>query len=126
MLRLVCSWARSEDFLKCGACKRRRTLCWQPEVWRPHMPSYCQAARRVQVSGRAWKQPSVRANKLRNPKLSSSWEKKMAEKAVSKAYQEAKQAALQAKKEAKQVRLVCVRFRACSWALLWLVTVLCP
>jgi hypothetical protein len=56
------------------------------------------------VSGRAWKQPGQRAGTLRNPKLSSSWEKKMQQKAVDKAYKEVKQAAVQAKKEAKQVR----------------------
>lgn len=51
------------------------------------------------VSGRPWKQPAQRAGTLRNPKLSSSWEKKMQVKATEKEYQERKQAAVAARKE---------------------------
>lgn len=41
---------------------------------------------RLQVSGRSWKAPSVRASTLKCPTLATSWEKKMAVKAASKAY----------------------------------------
>ena len=52
------------------------------------------------ASGRAWKVPAQRAGTLRNPALSSSWEKKMADKAVEGAYKERKRAAAEARKEA--------------------------
>lgn len=53
------------------------------------------------ASGRAdWKVPGQRAATLRNPKLSTSWEKKMAVKAEEAAYKERKREALAARKEA--------------------------
>lgn len=52
------------------------------------------------ASGRSWKQPAQRAGTLRNPKLSTSWEKKMKQKAEEQAYKAAKREALEAKKEA--------------------------
>lgn len=52
------------------------------------------------ASGRAWKAPAQRAGTLRNPKLTSSWEKKMAVKAEEQAYKERKRAAQAARKEA--------------------------
>lgn len=52
-------------------------------------------------SGRGdWKQPGERAGSLRNPKLSTSWEKKMKAKAEEAAFKDAKRAALAARKEA--------------------------
>lgn len=38
----------------------------------------------AKVSGRGWKEPGKRANTLRNPKLSTGWEKKMKIKAEAK------------------------------------------
>lgn len=52
------------------------------------------------ASGRDWKVPGQRAGSLKNPKLSTSWEKKMADKAVETAFKEQKRAALAAAKEA--------------------------
>lgn len=52
------------------------------------------------ASGRAWKAPAQRAGSLRNPKLGTSWEKKMAVKAEEAAYKERKRAAQAARKEA--------------------------
>lgn len=52
------------------------------------------------ASGRDWKQPGQRAGSLKNPKLSSSWEKKMQDKAVEKAFKERKRDAAAARKEA--------------------------
>lgn len=45
-------------------------------------------------------QPGERAGSLRNPKLSTSWEKKMKAKAEEQAFKDAKRAALTARKEA--------------------------
>ena len=53
------------------------------------------------ASGRAWKTAGQRAGSLRNPKLTSSWEKKMADKAVESAFKERKRAAQAAHREAK-------------------------
>ena len=52
------------------------------------------------TSGRDWKQPAPRAGTLRNPALSTSWEKKMAQKAEEQAYKERKRAAQEARREA--------------------------
>jgi rRNA-processing protein CGR1 len=52
------------------------------------------------ASGRDWKVPGQRAGSLKNPKLSTSWEKKMADKAQESAFKEQKRAALAAAKEA--------------------------
>lgn len=53
------------------------------------------------ASGRAdWKVPGQRAGTLRNPKLSTSWEKKMAIKAEETAFKERKREAVAARKEA--------------------------
>jgi rRNA-processing protein CGR1 len=52
-------------------------------------------------SGRAaWKQPAPRANTLKNPKLSSSWDKKMKDKAERAAYVSLKREATESKKTA--------------------------
>lgn len=51
------------------------------------------------VSGRPWKQPSSRAGTLRNPGLSTTWEKKMKEKAETQAYRQRKREAQAAMKE---------------------------
>ena len=58
----------------------------------------------LQASGRGWKVPGERAGSLRNPLLSSSWEKKMADKAASQQFKAVKKAALDVYKEKKQVR----------------------
>eukprot|EP00887_Chlorella_sp_A99_P002007 scaffold18.g2007.t1 len=50
------------------------------------------------ASGRSWKEPGQRAGSLRNPRLSSSWEKKMADKAAEAAFRERKQAAAEARR----------------------------
>ncbi|PSC71626.1 coiled-coil domain-containing 86 [Micractinium conductrix] len=52
------------------------------------------------ASGRDWKVPAQRAGTLRNPKLSTSWEKKMANKAEADAFKGRKRAAKAAKGEA--------------------------
>lgn len=52
------------------------------------------------ASGRAWKQPAQRAGSLKNPNLSSTWEKKMAIKAEETAFKDRKRAAAAAHKEA--------------------------
>ena len=52
------------------------------------------------TSGRAWKAPGERAGSLRNPKLGSSWEKKMAAKAETDAYKARKREALEARRAA--------------------------
>ena len=57
-----------------------------------------------QDSGRPWKLPGERAGSLRNPRLATSWDKKMADKAVSAAFKEAKQESISARKEKMQVR----------------------
>lgn len=54
------------------------------------------------ASGRTWKLPGQRAASLRNPKLSSSWEKKMADKAKAQAFKEAKKEAKALVSEAKR------------------------
>ncbi|BDA42079.1 hypothetical protein COCOBI_02-8800 [Coccomyxa sp. Obi] len=54
------------------------------------------------ASGRGWKEPGERAGTLRNPLLSSSWEKKMADKAAAQQFKAVKKAALDAYKEKKQ------------------------
>jgi rRNA-processing protein CGR1 len=52
-------------------------------------------------SGRAaWKQPSSRASTLRNPKLTSSWDKKMKDKAEKAAYVGLKREAAESRKTA--------------------------
>lgn len=51
------------------------------------------------ASGRAWKQAGQRAGTLKNPNLTSSWEKKMAIKAEEDAFKERKRAAQEARKE---------------------------
>ncbi len=58
----------------------------------------------LQASGRGWKVPGERAGSLRNPLLSSSWDKKMADKAAAQQFKAVKKAALDAYKEKKQVR----------------------
>jgi rRNA-processing protein CGR1 len=57
----------------------------------------------VQDSGRPWKEPGQRAGSLRNPRLSTTWEKKMADKALAGAFREAKQESISARKEKMQV-----------------------
>lgn len=57
----------------------------------------------LQASGRGWKVPGERAGSLRNPLLSSSWDKKMADKAAAQQFRAVKKAALDAYKEKKQV-----------------------
>lgn len=58
------------------------------------------------TSGRSWKAPGQRAGSLRNPKLSTSWEKKMADKAKAQAFRDAKKEAKalvgEAKREARE------------------------
>lgn len=51
------------------------------------------------MSGRSWKQPAQRAGSLQNPGLSTSWEKKMKDKAEMSAYRARKKEALDARKE---------------------------
>lgn len=53
----------------------------------------------AKASGRAWKEPAVRASTLRPATLSTPWEKKMALKAQRAAFQAAKHAAVDARKE---------------------------
>lgn len=45
------------------------------------------------MSGRGWKLPGTRAGALKNPHLSTSWEKKMADKAEAKLFKDQKTAA---------------------------------
>lgn len=54
------------------------------------------------TSGREWKSPAQRASTLRNPKLSTSWERKMTKKAEAAAFKSLKQEAAAAHKEAKR------------------------
>lgn len=54
----------------------------------------------AKASGRDWKAPGQRAGTLKNPKLSTSWDKKMATKAEEAAFKERKRAAQQVRKEA--------------------------
>ena len=58
----------------------------------------------LQASGRGWKEAGERAGSLRNPLLSTSWEKKMADKAASQQFKAIKKAAIDVHKEKKQVR----------------------
>ena len=57
----------------------------------------------VQGSGRNWKEPSQRASSVKNPILTSSWEKKMQQKAAHQRYKEVKQAAIDVRKQKLQV-----------------------
>jgi rRNA-processing protein CGR1 len=52
------------------------------------------------ASGRSWKQPAQRAGTLRNPKLTSSWEKKMKEKAELSALRARRREVKEARKQA--------------------------
>ncbi|EIE22047.1 hypothetical protein COCSUDRAFT_53945 [Coccomyxa subellipsoidea C-169] len=54
------------------------------------------------TSGRGWKEAGERAGSLRNPLLSTSWEKKMADKAAAQQFKAVKKAAVDAHKEKKQ------------------------
>ena len=58
-----------------------------------------------QASGRPWKSPGERAGALKNPLLSTSWEKKMKLKAESKAFKTFKKEAIAAHKEKLEVSL---------------------
>ena len=57
----------------------------------------------VQASGRPWKEPSLPASSLKNPKLSTSWEHKMQAKREKQQIREVRDAAVQARKELKTV-----------------------
>ena len=80
---------------------------------------------RMQSSGRNWKEPSQRASSVKNPILTTSWEKKMAEKAAHQRYKEVKHAAIDARKQKLQV---CISGPApplsskvrCHWHAVWL------
>lgn len=52
------------------------------------------------ASGRSWKRPEQRSATLKNPKLSTSWEKKMKDKAEIDALRARKREAAEARKEA--------------------------
>ena len=57
------------------------------------------------VSGRAWKVPAEKASKgMRNPKLATAWEKKMAERSVRKAFVEHKRTIIDDRKQKLNVR----------------------
>ncbi|CAL5219037.1 g796 [Coccomyxa viridis] len=53
-------------------------------------------------SGRSWKEPSQRASSVKNPILTSSWEKKMQDKAARQHFKEVKQVAIDARKQKLQ------------------------
>ena len=67
-------------------------------------------ALQVQGSGRNWKEPSQRASSVKNPILTSTWERKMQDKAARQHFKEVKQVAIDARKQKLQV-CVC---RLCS------------
>ena len=74
----------------------------------------------VQGSGRNWKEPSQRASSVKNPILTSSWEKKMQQKAAHQRYKEVKQAAIDVRKQKLQVCVmhgIAALFRKTSAAL---------
>jgi len=50
-------------------------------------------------SGRPWKQAATRASTMKNPGLSTSWEKKMKDKAEMAAYKARKKEGIEARKE---------------------------
>ena len=60
----------------------------------------------MQASGRPWKVASERASSLRNPILTTSWEKKMAEKEAGRLFKAAKTEAVEARKAKALVRLL--------------------
>ncbi len=67
------------------------------------LDSFSQHILLVQGSGRNWKEPSQRASSVKNPILTSSWEKKMQQKAAHQRYKEVKQAAIDVRKQKLQV-----------------------
>ena len=67
------------------------------------LESFSQHVLLVQGSGRNWKEPSQRASSVKNPILTSSWEKKMQQKAAHQRYKEVKQAAIDVRKQKLQV-----------------------
>lgn len=69
----------------------------------------------LQASGRGWKEAGERAGSLRNPLLSTSWEKKMADKAASQQFKAVKQAAAHARKEKLQVRMISTHTTFTRW-----------
>lgn len=57
----------------------------------------------LQVSGKTWKAPGVKAGSAKAAILGTSWEKKMADKRAKQLFNEAKQAAVSAAKEKRKV-----------------------
>ena len=58
----------------------------------------------AKVSGRSWKQPEARSGSLRNPGLSSSWDKKMRDKAEMGALRQRKRDAQELHREAVKAK----------------------
>ncbi len=58
----------------------------------------------MQASGRPWKVPGERAGSFKNPLLSTSWEKKMKDKAERDAFKVVKRESIAAHKEKLAVR----------------------
>ena len=80
-----------------------RMASWDALKQEAGLESSSQHVLHVQGSGRNWKEPSQRASSVKNPILTSSWEKKMQQKAAHQRYKEVKQAAIDVRKQKLQV-----------------------